>query len=154
MVLDIQRALKNPGEKFGLFINGRMESFEFAGDTYEFIVPLELKGGYSCIADTCIIKAMLRAEVGTLCARCLSKVEMQMDILFSEEFVREADSENPERRVYAGESIDLDSAIIENVILSLPIRVLCKQDCKGLCAKCGSNLNEGKCGCRKPHMAV
>jgi Predicted metal-binding, possibly nucleic acid-binding protein len=50
---------------------------------------------------------------------------------------------------YQNEEIDLAGLLGEEIRLALPIRFLCKEDCKGLCPKCGANLNEGPCPCPK-----
>ena len=48
-----------------------------------------------------------------------------------------------------GEEIDLDEIIRENMYLSLPIKLLCREECLGLCSNCGRNLNNGDCHCRQ-----
>ncbi len=49
---------------------------------------------------------------------------------------------------YSGEKIDLSEFLKEQIVLSLPYKLLCKEDCKGLCPKCGTNLNIEKCNCK------
>lgn len=51
---------------------------------------------------------------------------------------------------FYGDTIDLHEGIQEQIILSLPLRPLCAESCRGLCARCGADLNEGPCGCRPP----
>ena len=48
-----------------------------------------------------------------------------------------------------GNSLDLDELVVSDILLELPTKLLCKEDCKGLCSSCGRNLNEGKCGCEE-----
>jgi uncharacterized protein len=50
--------------------------------------------------------------------------------------------------VFDGESIDVDEIVKEQVLLSVPIRSLCKSDCKGFCPTCGADRNAGECGCQ------
>ena len=57
-----------------------------------------------------------------------------------------------EAETFAGEEIDITSSIKRNLLLNLPMKVVCKEDCKGLCSICGSNLNHGDCGCDKTHI--
>ena len=59
------------------------------------------------------------------------------------------DPEDPDQYVFEASSIDLTDAIRDALTLELPLRVLCKEDCKGLCPKCGVNLNTGSCSCPK-----
>jgi uncharacterized protein len=56
-------------------------------------------------------------------------------------------TEDLEFSLYDGEVVDLTPLIREQMLLALPTRPLCQEDCRGLCAKCGANRNEGDCGC-------
>src|SRR5919112_562701 len=50
---------------------------------------------------------------------------------------------------YEGDAVDLDEIVREQTLLALPSRHLCREDCKGLCQKCGANLNENQCSCEQ-----
>jgi uncharacterized protein len=91
------------------------------------------------------------------CARCVEPVEIplkaEFDLIFRP---AEADSEAPERSItapeteigyYQGDSLLLEDVLREQVLLSLPVRTLCKADCKGLCPRCGENRNSQMCDC-------
>jgi hypothetical protein len=105
----------------------------------------------------------LRVEgtVGTTgvytCGRCLTPVEIERKEALSEVYGTEAelpDDVSP----YNGEYIDLTETVRELLILSEPMKVLCRSDCAGLCPECGVNLNEGACSCRiggtDPRLAI
>jgi uncharacterized protein len=51
---------------------------------------------------------------------------------------------------YQGEGLLLEDAVREQVLLALPLKLICREDCKGLCPQCGKNLNEGACSCAAP----
>jgi uncharacterized protein len=91
------------------------------------------------------------------CARCIEPVEIPLaadfDLIFRPV---DADSEGPERSITASEteigyyqkdSLLLEDVLREQVLLSLPVRTLCKPDCKGLCPRCGANRNLQPCSC-------
>lgn len=59
------------------------------------------------------------------------------------------DPETVDEEVYDGKDIDLGAAIREQILLALPPAPLCREDCMGLCATCGKDLNEGECGCAR-----
>jgi uncharacterized protein len=67
-------------------------------------------------------------------------------------------AEDLEFSLYDGDEVDLAPLIREQVLLALTARPLCREDCRGLCPRCGANLNEGECGCRAetgdPRLAV
>jgi len=97
------------------------------------------------------------------CNRCLSDVEVDFDIHIEEEFnfnSRNEDEINELKEVnYLNEyDLDLDLLVQDEIILDFPMKVLCNDDCKGLCSKCGTNLNKGSCNCENtsldPRMAA
>ena len=59
------------------------------------------------------------------------------------------DLQDTDEEVFDGKTIDLDPIVREQVLLALPMGVVCREDCQGLCAQCGQNLNEKKCGCEQ-----
>ena len=84
------------------------------------------------------VEATLRRE----CARCLRDVQLPVEAEAEETF-----HENGEAPLITEETIDLEPVIREAVVLAEPMRVLCAPDCRGLCPRCGKDLNEGPCGC-------
>jgi DUF177 domain-containing protein len=98
----------------------------------------------------------LRGEVIGTCARCLDEYTFRLDRAFR--FVLTprvaAVDEGPELSAddmslstYEGEEIDLTPLVHEQILLGLPTRPLCRDSCRGLCPRCGANLNAGPCGC-------
>jgi len=85
------------------------------------------------------------------CDRCAESFSRQMTVDFEHVLVSELQSdENDDYVLVEGMKLDAASLIREDIILSLPTQILCKQDCKGLCHICGTNLNYKQCGCKKP----
>lgn len=86
------------------------------------------------------------------CARCLKEFTQEVSAVLSGKLIEKSqaedfDDENEDAIYYEGSSIDLKDLIINTIILSIPMKALCSEDCKGLCSKCGKNLNEGNCDC-------
>ena len=87
--------------------------------------------------DALLVTGKLRAPATLRCSRCLRTFERSMTVdhfVFHEELKGE-------------DFVDLTGNIREDIILELPQRALCVQDCKGLCPSCGKNWNEGACRC-------
>ncbi len=102
------------------------------------------------------------SEEGTfrlLCHRCGEPFEFQLEetfefLLVGDEFSpREEELElTPEEMDYEffdGEKIDVEKILVEQIFLAMPQKILCKEDCKGLCAHCGANLNRETCNCEE-----
>lgn len=109
------------------------------------------------------IEGCARVHTVMPCARCLEEVGYDFALSFS----READMKlSEEERETADEEynfirktcLDVDALVQNELLINWPIRVLCKEDCKGICSHCGANLNHGECGCDRraldPRMAA
>ena len=116
----------------------------------------EHRGPRDIVADI-RLKGRFAGKFQVPCARCVEPVEIPLgadfDLIFRP---AEADSEAPERSItapeteigyYLKDSLLLEDVLREQVLLSLPVRTLCKPDCKGLCPRCGENRNSTACTC-------
>ena len=116
----------------------------------------EHHGSHHSIDDIRLV-GKLDGRIEVSCARCLEPVEIPIsrsfDLLYrpldlergSEEVaINEAETEIG---FYSGEGMELEDSLREQVLLAVPIKTLCRYDCKGLCSKCGANRNEQLCGC-------
>lgn len=130
--------------------------------------PLSVKGkaelieehrGHGDIVDDIRLRAKFAGNFELLCARCLDPVNEELkgefDLIFRPEA---ADAEAGERAIteeeteigYYGKSgLLLEDAIREQVLLALPGRTLCQEDCQGLCPHCGANRNSTPCQCEE-----
>ena len=94
------------------------------------------------------------------CARCLEPVvqdvKREFDLLYRPLGIDAGREEmsvtgaEAEIGYYQGEGLLLEDALREQVLLALPLKVICRQDCKGLCPQCGMNLNAERCSCAEP----
>ena len=113
-----------------------------------FRQPVRVAGRLADKAGVFRLTARAEAPVETRCARCGVPVAYTKDLDLALTIVRSAGQDAAED-VYEveGDSFELDEIIREQLILNMETTVLCREDCKGLCTKCGRNLNEGECGC-------
>ena len=94
----------------------------------------------------------LKAAYSSECYRCLSKVSKVLELNINENFVSSTDAEQTDMYPFEGKVLDISKVLNDNIILSFPMKQLCSNDCKGLCKKCGANLNEVQCGCGKEEI--
>jgi len=116
----------------------------------------EHRGPKEIVADI-RLKGSFRGEFQIPCARCVEAVDLplsgEFDLLFRPSAVDATGSEHaistPETEIgyYDNGGLALEDVLREQVLLSLPARTLCRQDCKGLCPRCGVNRNETACSC-------
>jgi DUF177 domain-containing protein len=103
------------------------------------------------------VEGELQARVQVECDRCLRPVELPVKTEFRLEYVTpeqyreshaaELSEDELELSIFDGEVIDVDEIAREQLLLAVPSQVLCKEDCKGLCATCGTNHNLADCNC-------
>ena len=94
----------------------------------------------------------IRARLHKECRRCLDPIDYRMDrdvTLVYAPVDALSDNEDPEIRPLepVGNDLDLSAAVREETILAAPLFLECREDCKGLCSRCGANLNETECNC-------
>ncbi len=128
-----------------------------------FIAPLKTVLRAIRIDDMIDVKGNINTVVRLACGRCLKEYETPLKSQFDLTYVHrlpdfQEDEQADEIEVSAaemgliyfeGEDIDLQDGIQEQVIVALPVRALCSENCKGLCAECGKDLNAGDCGCNR-----
>ena len=103
------------------------------------------------------VEGTISAELEIECARCLEKIDKSQEIPFKAAFVTpenytqakeaELNAEELDVSVIEGNEIDLTELVREQILLNLPEQVFCREDCKGLCEKCGANRNLINCNC-------
>ncbi len=111
------------------------------------------------------VQGAVATRVIFACSRCLEDVEVPLEVEVALTFVPYSEEEDREEGEeveleaedlglipYCGDEIDLNQALQEQVVMALPLRPLCKDDCKGLCPRCGINRNVQDCDCTAPVM--
>ena len=108
------------------------------------------------------VRGNLQTSVTVPCGRCLKPVELPIDVKFTERFVPRVswrDEEQHELReedldlaVFAGDAIELDDLVTEEILLAIPGHVLCSEGCKGLCPVCGVDRNLESCDCESKEV--
>ena len=105
----------------------------------ECLSPLTIKAKITRVDDTILANIQIQGRYSFSCARCLETLESNL----SQEF----DFDYPIEKGL--EFIELGEDIRQEIILSSPAKVLCSDDCKGICPRCGVNLNKEQCKCKE-----
>lgn len=118
---------------------------------YSLKEPVAIKGRVFNRAGIVTLEFRLKAPMTLVCDRCLYEFENVFEYDFSHILVTGlSNGDESEEYVLCKDNIlDLDELAISDLLLQLPSKILCKEDCKGLCFVCGQNLNEATCECSK-----
>lgn len=147
--LNVSRALKNPGQQYPFEVGVEIPEMEIFSDTVAFD-RARAEGEYLATDDGRIsVRAVAKADVRAHCSRCLEEVltpvEAEIDAVYS----RVPDPEDPDLYGFEGYALDLTDAVKDALVLELPMRFICRPDCKGLCPVCGANRNKVACTCQE-----
>ena len=119
---------------------------------YTFAAPVSVQGEFSNRAGIVTLKYTVSCTLDAVCDRCLAELRRDYAYDFSHTVVPSLQSEGDIYDTYLvaqHDSIDMYETAISDLLLMLPTKMLCREDCKGLCDICGCNLNETTCDCRK-----
>jgi len=138
---------------------------------FHVTAPSRLDAKLSKVSGGVLVEGKMDLHAGASCKRCLTETRQTFPVEFTlnliprnaRKFGDDEDGEGEDRgkgerggsfdledadeELFDGKTIDLDPIVREQVLLALPMDVVCKDDCKGLCPMCGQNLNEKQCGC-------
>ncbi len=149
MILDLSTIVNVDGKKLEFD-----EKLDFTGREEQgvrFVSPVSVYGRLSNMGGSLELEATAKTRLGFLCDRCLDEVEESFECSFKEvlkkEDERSSEDKNPDAIYFKGNSIELDEIVLNNIIVEIPLKHLCGDDCKGLCPGCGQNLNKGVCQC-------
>lgn len=110
---------------------------------YRFLEPVSWKATVAKSDEGYLVYGKARVVLELVCDRCLSEYVWEDEIEFS------FDTEE-ENISLDGEFLDLEDVLLGEIVVALPVKLLCRQECKGLCPVCGTDLNEGQCDCQVP----
>ena len=150
MLIDISKILMKKGETLSFEAEEAIAGIEDCPDVQKVLGPVRVKGTVTNVKGSFEVCAKCEADVLMTCSRCLEPAQVKAQFDLDELFSNTGNEEEAE--TFEAESLDLTSAIKRNLLLNLPMKVICKEDCKGLCPICGSNLNQGQCGCKTDNI--
>ncbi len=120
-------------------------------DNFTIKAPVHFDGYVVNISGTIELHGSASAKLSIVCDRCTEEYDYPLTFNIDESFKKDDGfsdiDENSDITLLEGSVIDLEEILYTGVILNLPSKSLCSEDCKGLCPTCGKNLNHGLCDC-------
>ena len=150
MELNLLPIVNCEGKKLPFEVSITLEGFPQKG--FRILEPVSVTGEVTNLGGCLELAADCSAKLELICDRCAEAFETNLTYQLNERLRKEDDAEggdNPDIVTFAGNSIELDQIVYDGLSLSIPTKVLCQDDCKGLCSHCGKNLNYGLCGCKE-----
>ena len=151
MLLGLSKIIDCPGASVSFSTSVDLRDLCY-GVTYPVTEPVLAQGTVRNTAGVLMMSGDITTTIHGTCDRCAA--DFDRDIHFPIEVVlvtEMANEENEDEWVFPleGDSADLDDIVRTVFVLNLDSKLLCKEDCKGMCHCCGKNLNDGPCNCQK-----
>lgn len=148
MRLDLREILHVPGASLPFQFQMDLSDLDFYGEK-PVTEPVEVSGTVRNMADALLLEGEAVTTLDLICDRCLKpyreELRVPVDSLLAETL---EDEENDEIVLLDNGEVDLDEVFTTALVLAMDVKHICSEDCKGLCATCGKDLNEGPCGCK------
>ena len=163
MIIDISKVVKSINKEVSEEVSIELTSFESRLGDFPILqkspVVLTITNQEN---KTLFIRGAVDVTLSIPCGRCLEEVPTQICFDIDKKLdITEGvllDDEMEENDYLIGFELDVDKLVYAEILVNWPMKVLCKEDCEGICKVCGANLNKGDCGCQRteldPRMAA
>lgn len=149
MLFELKSVFQNEGEQKQVNYKLDIAKIDIDG-VFPFRTPLDVTATAKNRATLVDLSINVRFDYVRNCDRCCEEYTKKMDMNFNHRLAQTlVDDGNDDYIETPDFKLELDEIVISDVLLSLPQKNLCKEDCKGLCQNCGQNLNKGDCECDK-----
>ena len=151
MLLGLSKIIDCPGATVPFSTSVDLSDLCF-GVSYPVSEPVKAEGMVRNTAGVLVMTGEINTCIHGTCDRCATAFDREINLPINVVLVTEmANEENEDEWVFPleGDSADLDDIVRTVFVLNLDSKLLCKEDCAGMCHRCGKNLNDGPCNCQK-----
>lgn len=157
MLLNVKPILHTPEKRMDFQFSMDLSDLEFAG-RYPVTQPVEVTGQVRNTADVLELELTARTTLDAVCDRCGKAFPQEKEVTYQCLLAEELQNEDNDEIVLLEDGqADVGDLARTAFILGMDSKTLCSEDCKGLCPRCGADLNLGPCSCQKevdPRLAV
>ena len=157
MFIELEPIFNNIGEQKSFNFNIDLSGEEIDG-VFPFKTPVVVAGVVKNSSGIVTLETDVNLRYDGFCDRCAEEIAKDFCFKFDHTLVLSLNNEeNDDLMLIEDLHFELDPLVIEDIFLSLPTKILCSEDCAGLCLQCGKNLNHGACDCKKevdPRLAI
>ena len=147
MIIKFSDLLAKGGRNKEIKLSFEFQPVKFEGEEIKAVSMVDVNGQVNSKDEVLELKAHVKTNLELTCSRCLDTFIYPIDIDIEERFTSNETLEDEEVVLVNSDTIDITEIVEKAIISTLPIKRLCKEDCKGLCQSCGANLNKEECSC-------
>ena len=151
MRLELSSIIDRPGESVAYSVSVDLSDLVY-GNCKPVCEPVLASGTVRNTAGVLVMKGMITTRIHGVCDRCAADFQRDMEIPIDAVLVESLANEDSEDEwvfPLEADTADLEDIVRTVFVLNMDSKLLCKDDCAGLCCRCGKNLNDGPCTCQK-----
>ena len=151
MQINLDKLIRREIDKIDLNFSQKIDTINYCDNSYKLTSPINVNGKVSNTNKGLYLDIDVDFTILDNCARCLDEVEVPIEYSIEGFLVKEGfdedEFEEDDAFIYDGKELNLISIIEQTLDFNIPARILCSDDCEGLCHECGANLNKQECSC-------
>lgn len=148
MHIDISKIMKMYGASLDINGSEEVHSLDINGREIKFQKPVSIIGNIINLGEIFLLQCDIHSEINAVCDRCLEDFNYDFNIRIIEKFSENPKNDIDDINIFKGDIIELHNVILNGIILNLPLKYLCSEQCQGLCPNCGHNKNISNCECK------
>ncbi len=150
--LNVERLKKVKGERQRVIFTGSLPMLELEDSEFCSMEPAQFELVLTNVGGSAIdVEGQVQVALKVPCSRCLQDFILSLNVPFSETYYEKNQpahsGKTEEWVVYSGDYIDITPEVLKTVLINLPMRFICSEQCRGLCPICGMDLNIKQCNC-------
>ncbi|MCL2336853.1 MAG: DUF177 domain-containing protein [Firmicutes bacterium] len=150
-LLEVGKLKRSRGKRIAYHGSEILPPLPVAGEEIKPARPVEYRLSLTNAGDAIVVDGTILAELDVCCNRCLSSLVYPLEAPFQETYYDSAlpqpDGAQADWVPFSGEQINITPEVVQTMLLHLPMRFICREDCLGLCPVCGADLNKNPCRC-------
>lgn len=152
LTITVSKIKNIPGAKADIDLCAAVDPQAYGYQDLQFSSPLHFMGQMENKNGLIFVSGQAKADIKFCCHRCGEPLTRDIEALVEAYYTLQPEKADPQGEndifTYSGENIDITPEILRQIFLEMPMKLLCREDCRGLCPICGANLNYDKCSCR------
>ncbi|AFM42543.1 putative metal-binding protein, possibly nucleic-acid binding protein [Desulfosporosinus acidiphilus SJ4] len=150
--MNVAQVRRTSGESIHFDVVENFSPFELGTESFSFSAPVHVQLQVINTNKAVLVSGTIETELKVICGRCLEPFDYPLNLPYQDEwaFPAQATEELLESALLLEkDEVDISQRIFEQLVLALPMKFVCSEECQGLCLTCGANLNQTKCSCKE-----
>ena len=151
MQINLDKLIRREIDKIDLNFSQKIDTINYCNNNYKLSSPINIEGKVSNTNKGLYLDIDVDFTLIDNCSRCLEEVEVPIEYSIQGFLVKEGfdedEFEEDDAFIYDGQELNLVDIIEQTLAFNIPARILCNEECQGLCHECGANLNKQECSC-------